>query len=130
MLNMQVQQNEPQQKLNASQVNGYVSPWQPVSGQIFGKNNQFQFSAGKLTLNDIPAQNVLIQGSDKQGQLTIINAGAEFAQGQATGDGIRKADGTWVINNLRLSNLHWQTSQSLDAFFAPLKQLPAITLGK
>ena len=130
MLNMQVQQNEPQQKLNASQVNGYVSPWQPVSGQIFGKNNQFQFSAGKLTLNDIPAQNVLIQGSDKQGQLTISNAGAEFAQGQATADGVRKADGSWVINNLRLSNLHWQTSQSLDAFFAPLKQLPAITLGK
>ncbi|MEG2954011.1 MAG: AsmA family protein [Hafnia sp.] len=130
LANMQLQQNDSQQKLDASQVNGYISPWQPTAGQILGNNNQFQFSAGKVLINDVPAQNVLLQGSFKQGLLTINRAGADIAQGQMTSDGVRKADGSWQINNLRLGNIHWQTNKSIDAFFAPLEQLPTVTFGK
>jgi hypothetical protein len=49
--------------LSAQKVTGGVSPWQPEAGNVLGKNAQIQMSAGSLTLNGVPATNVLIRAS-------------------------------------------------------------------
>ena len=60
--------------LSAQKVTGGVSPWQPEAGNVLGKKAQIQMSAGSLTLNGVPASNVLIQGDLNGKEVVLKNA--------------------------------------------------------
>lgn len=73
--NMVLHSSDEHWQLSAQRVNAGITPWQPKSNHLFGENNQFQFSAGSVTLNGIPASQVLIQGELKHNQLLLNNVG-------------------------------------------------------
>ncbi|WP_373962944.1 AsmA family protein [Kosakonia sacchari] len=116
--------------LSAQRVTGGVAPWQPVAGSVLGSKAQIQMSAGSLTLNGVPASNVLIQGSIDKDVVTLTTIGADMARGSLTGDAQRAADGSWVVNNLRLNDIRLQSDKSLLDFFTPLTTLPSLQIGR
>ncbi|MGY5954778.1 AsmA family protein [Kosakonia sp. BK9b] len=116
--------------LSAQRVTGGVAPWQPVAGNVLGSKAQIQMSAGSLTLNGVPASNVLIQGSINKDVVTLTTIGADMARGSLTGDAQRNADGSWVVNNLRLNDIRLQSDKSLLDFFRPLLTLPSLQIGR
>lgn len=116
--------------LSAQRVTGGVSPWQPIAGNVLGKQAQIQMSAGSMTLNGVPANNVLIQGSIDNDTVTLTTVGADMARGSLTGNARRNADGGWVVDNLRLTDIRLQSDKSLLDFFAPLTTLPSLQIGR
>lgn len=117
-------------RLSAQRVNGGIMPWQPEAGQVLGNKAQIQLSAGSLTLNDVPATNVLIEGSIDHNQVMLNTVGADMARGALTGVARRNADGSWVIENLRLNDIRLQSDKSLSEFFAPLTTVPSLQIGR
>ncbi|MBA3114100.1 AsmA family protein [Salmonella enterica] len=117
-------------RLSAQRVNGGIMPWRPEAGQILGNKAQIQLSAGSLTLNDVPATNVLIEGSIDHNQVMLNTVGADMARGALTGVARRNADGSWVVENLRLNDIRLQSDKSLSEFFAPLTTIPSLQIGR
>ena len=117
-------------ELSAQKVTGGVSPWQPEAGNVLGKNAQIQMSAGSLTLNGVPATNVLIEGQLNGKEVVLNTIGADMARGSLTGSALRNADGSWVIDTLRLNEIRLQSDNTLTAFFAPLATLPSLQIGR
>lgn len=117
-------------RLSAQRVNGGIMPWRPEAGQVLGNKAQIQLSAGSLTLNDVPATNVLIKGSIDHNQVMLNTVGADMARGALTGVARRNADGSWVIENLRLNDIRLQSDKSLSEFFAPLTTVPSLQIGR
>ena len=78
--------------LSAQKVTGGVSPWQPEAGNVLGKKAHIQMSAGSLTLNGVPASNVLIQGDLNGKEVILSTIGADMARGSLTGTVRRNAD--------------------------------------
>ncbi|WP_410012809.1 AsmA family protein [Sodalis sp. C49] len=117
-------------ELNGQNVNAGITPWQPQTGFPLGRNARFQISARSLTLNGIPAENVLVQGEINNNQLRLDNLGADLSQGELTGNARRDEDGAWQVDNLRLSNVRMQTTQSLDEFLRQLSEVPKITIHR
>lgn len=117
-------------RLSAQRVNGGVMPWHPEAGRVLGNKAQIQLSAGSLTLNDVPATNVLIEGSIDHNQLMLNTVGADMARGALTGVARRNADGSWVVENLRLNDIRLQSDKSLSEFFAPLTTVPSLQIGR
>lgn len=117
-------------RLSAQRVNGGIMPWRPEAGQILGNKAQIQLSAGSLTLNDVPATNVLIEGSIDHNQVMLNTVGADIARGALTGVARRNADGSWVVENLRLNDIRLQSDTSLSEFFAPLTTVPSLQIGR
>ncbi len=117
-------------KLSAQRVNGGVVPWSPEAGKVLGTKAQIQFSAGSLSLNDVPATNVLIEGSIDNDRVTLTNLGADIARGTLTGNAQRNADGSWQVENLRLADIRLQSEKSLTDFFAPLRSVPSLQIGR
>ncbi|MCS3406452.1 AsmA family protein [Serratia sp. AKBS12] len=128
--NMALQSNGADWQLNAQKVNAGITPWQPKAGHILGENNQFQFSAGSLSLNGIPASQVLVQGEIKQNRLLLNDFGADLAQGDLTGKASRAADGSWLVERLRLSNVRLQTPQTLGQFWQRFTALPPVSVKR
>ncbi len=128
--NMALQSNDESWQLNAQKVNAGINPWQPTAGHLLGDNNQFQFSAGSMVVNGIPASQVLIQGEIKQNQLVLSDFGADLAQGDLTGVASRAADGSWLVERLRLSNVRLQVPMTLEQFWDRFTTLPPITLKR
>ncbi|CAI1155939.1 AsmA family protein [Serratia entomophila] len=128
--NMALQSSDESWQINAQKVNAGITPWQPKAGHVLGENNQFQFSAGSMTLNGIPASQMLVQGELKQNQLLLSNFGADLAQGDLTGVASRAADGSWQVERLRLSGVRMQTPLTLEQFMQRFTQLPPITLKR
>lgn len=124
--------NSPQTtwQLSAQRVTGGVAPWQPEAGNVLGKKAQIQVSAGSLTLNGIPASNVLIQGAINGREVALTTIGADLARGALTGNVQRNADGSWVVNMLRLNDIRLQSDKSLTDFFAPLTTVSALKIGR
>ena len=116
--------------LSAQKVTGGVSPWQPEAGNVLGKNAQIQMSAGSLTLNGVPASNVLIQGQLNGKEVVLSTIGADMARGSLTGTARRNADGGWVVDNLRLNEIRLQSDKSLAEFFTPLTSVPSLHIGR
>ncbi|MDM2745249.1 MULTISPECIES: AsmA family protein [Citrobacter] len=116
--------------LSAQRVNGGVMPWSPEAGKILGSKAQIQLSASSLTLNDVPTTNVLIEGSIDNDRVTLSNIGADVARGALTGVAQRNADGSWVVENLRLNDIRLQSDKSLADFFAPLSTIPSLQIGR
>ncbi|EKT2153129.1 AsmA family protein [Salmonella enterica] len=117
-------------RLSAQRVNGGVMPWPPEAGRVLGNKAQIQLSAGSLTLNDVPATNVLIEGSIDHNQVMLNTVGADMARGALTGVARRNADGSWVVENLRLNDIRLQSDKSLSEFFAPLTTVPSLQIGR
>lgn len=124
--------NSPGSKwdLSAQRVNGGVIPWLPEAGNVLGRKAQIQLSASSLTLNDVPAANVLIEGSIDNEQVTLSNIGADIARGALTGVVKRLADGSWMVENLRLNDIRLQSDKSLTDFFAPLNTIPSLQINR
>ncbi|WP_370973929.1 AsmA family protein [Enterobacter wuhouensis] len=116
--------------LSAQKVTGGVSPWQPKAGNVLGKNAQIQMSAGSLTLNGVPASNVLIQGQLNGKEVVLNTIGADMARGSLTGSALRNADGSWVIDSMRLNEIRLQSDKSLLDFFTPITTLPSLQIGR
>lgn len=114
--------------LSAQRVNGGVAPWLPKAGKVLGDKTNFQISAGSLTLNDIPASNVLVQGNIDGEQVTLSTFGADVAQGAMTGNARRSAEGGWHVDRLRLNDIRLQSDKTLSAFLYPLTTLASLTL--
>ncbi len=114
-------------KLSAQRVNGGVVPWSPEAGKVLGTKAQIQFSAGSLSLNDVPATNVLIEGSIDNDRVTLTNLGADIARGTLTGNAQRNADGSWQVENLRSPGGYPSTKRKIaNRLLAPLRFCPVV----
>ena len=116
--------------LSAQRVNGGLTPWLPEAGRILGSKARIELSAGSLTLNGIPASNVLIQGDIDNDQVNFTTLGADVARGSLTGNARRNADGGWQVDNLRLSYIRLQSDKSLVDLLRPVTSLPLLKLGR
>ena len=116
--------------LSAQKVTGGVSPWQPEAGNVLGNHAQIQMSAGSLTLNGVPATNVLIEGQLNGKEVVLNTIGADMARGSLTGSALRNADGSWIIDTMRLNEIRLQSDKTLTAFFAPLTTIPSLQIGR
>ncbi len=116
--------------LSAQKVTGGLSPWQPEAGNVLGKKAQIQMSAGSMTLNGVPASNVLIQGEINGQEVVLRTVGADMARGSLTGNARRNAEGGWIVDTLRLNDIRLQSDKSLQAFFAPIATLPSLQIGR
>lgn len=128
--NMRIDSPKSTLPLFAQQVNGGIVPWKPTSSDMLGRDAQFQMSASTMTLNGVPGENVLIQGSVTQGRLLFNNIGVDLARGSMTGNGERDAQGNWKINQLRLNDIRLQTASSLRDFLQPLQRVPSISVKR
>lgn len=127
---MALQAQDGDWRLNGQQVNGGITPWEPQPDNLLGNNARFQLSARSLTLNDIPASQVLVEGTLENRRLTLSNVGANVARGELTGSAQRADDGGWQIHRLRLSHVRLQTSRSLSDFWQPVAALPAVSVDR
>ncbi|HHK4131132.1 TPA: AsmA family protein [Enterobacter roggenkampii] len=116
--------------LSAQKVTGGVSPWHPEAGNVLGNHAQIQMSAGSLTLNGVPATNVLIEGQLNGKEVVLNTIGADMARGSLTGSALRNADGSWIIDTMRLNEIRLQSDKTLTAFFAPLATIPSLQIGR
>lgn len=117
-------------RLNGQNVNAGISLWQPQVGYPLGRQARFQLSAHSLTLNGVPAQNVLVQGEVNDQALTLDNLGADLYQGELTGTARRAPDGSWQVDTLRLSNVRLQSEKTLHDFLRQVFSVPKITLRR
>lgn len=122
--------NVEQWKIGGTNVNAGITPWQPTQTAALGNNAQFQLSADTLALDGIPASNVLIQGRIDNQQLTLSNFGGEISRGQLTGNASRSSDGSWTLDNLRLSNVRLQSAQPLSAFWQEFVKLQKVDIKR
>ena len=116
--------------LSAQRVTGGVMPWQPEAGDVLGRKAQIQMSAGSMNINGIEASNVLIQGAMDNGVVTLNTLGADIARGTLTGNAKRRADGSWLVDNLRLNEIRLQSAKPLNEFLAPLTSVPSLQIGR
>ena len=116
--------------LSAQKVTGGVRPWDPEAGNVLGKKAQIQISAGSLTLNGVPASNVLIEGELNGKEVVLTTIGADMARGSLTGTARRDANGGWKVDNMRLNDIRLQSYKSLSDFFAPITTLPSLQIGR
>ncbi|HDS4947448.1 AsmA family protein [Klebsiella aerogenes] len=116
--------------LSAQRVTGGVMPWQPEAGDVLGRKAQIQMSAGSMNLNGVEASNVLIQGAIDNGEVTLSTLGADIARGTLTGNAKRRADGSWLVDNLRLNEIRLQSTKPLNEFLAPLTSVPSLQIGR
>nr|WP_024966229.1 AsmA family protein [Pantoea sp. IMH] len=130
LIEMSVNRAGGEWPLSAQQVNGGILPWKPVEGDLIGTDASFQASAGALSLNGIPAKNVLLQGRISKQQLIMSNIGADVALGSITTSAQRDAQGAWQVANLRLNSIRLQSSESLTGFLSPLKKLSHVHFNR
>ncbi|MCQ5472076.1 hypothetical protein FHW04_003949 [Pantoea sp. AN62] len=128
--NMRIDSPNSALPLFAQQVNGGILPWKPTASDMLGRDARFQMSAGSMTLNKVPGENVLIQGSVSQGRMVFNNVGADLARGSMTGNGERDAQGNWKINQLRLNDIRLQTASSLKEFLRNADAVPSIAITR
>ncbi|BBT68853.1 MULTISPECIES: AsmA family protein [Enterobacteriaceae] len=128
--NMALNSPETGWALSAQRVSGGVMPWAPEAGNVLGKKARIQMSAGSLSLNGVPATQVLIEGEINGGEVTLTTVGADIARGSLTGNARRSADGSWVVDNLRLNDIRMQSDKPLRDFLAPLATVPSLQIGR
>ncbi|VDZ85688.1 AsmA family protein [Kluyvera intermedia] len=128
--NMALNSPETGWELSAQRVFGGVAPWSPEAGNVLGKKAHIQMSAGSLSLNGVPATNALIEGDINGSEVTLTTVGADMARGSLTGNARRNADGSWVVDNLRLNDIRLQSDKSLLNFMAPLTTVPSLQIGR
>lgn len=130
LINMAFNSPETGWDLSAQRVTGGVSPWLPEAGNVLGSKADIMMSAGSLTLNGVPASNVLVQGSIDHNNVNLSTIGADLARGALTGSARRDANGGWIINNLQLNDIRLQSDKTLADFFAPLTTVPSLQINR
>lgn len=128
--NMAFNSPETGWELSAQRVNGSITPWVPEPGNVLGTKTHLQVNAGSLTLNGVPTSNAVIEGDIDRGVVTLSSLGAEIARGSLAGNARRSADGSWVVDNLRLNDIRLQSDKTLTDFFAPLTTVPSLHIGR
>jgi hypothetical protein len=128
--NVRIENPQSTLPMSAERVNGGLLPWKPLPNDVLGSDAQFQISAGTLTLDGVPGNNVLLQGSIKQRRLVLSNIGADLARGSMTGNAERDAQGNWKIDQLRLNDIRLQTHQNLSDFLNPLRYVPSVSINR
>lgn len=121
---MNINATPGQWPLVARQVSGGITPWNPARQQ----DARFQFSAGQLTLNGLPASQVLMQGETRNGSLIISSLGGDVARGSMSSSLQRTPDGRWQVDYLRISDLRYQSRDTLARLLARAATLPPVTL--
>lgn len=123
--NMTVSINENQHQIQGNHINADIYPWQ-TNQSLFEYDQEFRLSATNVIIDTINADNVLIQGKNTNGELTITNFGANIARGEASGKLKRTKEGHWIVNELLLNNIRWQFNQSLEDLYKIKKAWPFI----
>lgn len=121
--NMTVNVENSDINIQGTRVNGGIVPWILSEKALPDSNNRFEFSADKLTINGVEVHRALVQGSVKDQQIILNNVGADLANGLLTGNGKRTAEGKWTIDNLRLSDVKYQSPLELSQLFEQFNQL-------
>ena len=116
--------------IQAQQVNGGITPWQPERVGQPEYQASFQVSAGSLLLNGISATNALVEGNVKDRQWAITNFGVDVARGSVTANARRDAEGHWQVSSLRLNSIRLQSDKKIEDFVQPLLSLPDVQFGR
>jgi len=127
--NMALNSPETGWELSAQRTSGSIAPWTPEAGNVLGKKTHIQVNAGSLTLNGVPAANAVIEGDIDNGVVTLTTLGADIARGSLAGNARRDANGSWMLDNIRLNNIRLQSDKTLVDFFAPLNTIPSVQIG-
>ncbi|WP_233420526.1 hypothetical protein [Xenorhabdus nematophila] len=122
---MNVQLSNDNIHIQGENITGGITPWIPGMKNPFG-HGQYQFSASVIRLNDIPVENIIMQGSYQDNILNIDSFGATLLKGAISGDGQRLSDGSWRWNNLLISDIRWQSPMTLRAIKEKVSHLPAV----
>ncbi|MEQ1965680.1 AsmA family protein [Xenorhabdus nematophila] len=122
---MNVQLSNDNIHIQGENITGGITPWIPGMKNPFGLG-QYQFSASVIRLNDIPVENIIMQGSYQDNILNIDSFGATLLKGAISGDGQRLSDGSWRWNNLLISDIRWQSPMTLRAIKEKVSHLPAV----
>lgn len=130
LINMAFNSPETGWDLSAQRVTGGVSPWLPQAGNVLGSKADIMMSAGSLTLNGVPASNVLVQGSIDHSNVNLTTIGADVARGALTGTARRDAHGGWIVDSLQINDIRLQSDKTLQDFFAPLTTLPSLQINR
>lgn len=130
LMEMAINSEQPGQSIQAKNVNGGLTPWLPEGQNLAGTLAQIQLSAGTLTVNGIPASNVLVQGDIDHQKITLRTVGADLAQGAITGSLHRDSNGDWTIDMLRFNDIRWQTTQPLPQVITSLQTLPRLSINR
>lgn len=130
LANMTVKNSTGPWQWQSEHVQAGITPWKPTTHSPFGDDAQFQLSAGSITLNGITATHLLVQGEVHQQQWQLNNIGADIAQGTVTGSVSRSAEGNWLVESLRLSDIRFQSAATLDELWQQVAKLPSMTLKR
>ncbi|SQI33989.1 Uncharacterized protein involved in outer membrane biogenesis [Leminorella richardii] len=120
--NVVVSVKTPSMTLKGEGINGGFLPWSLKQELIPTDNAHFEFSAARLHLNELEATQVLVQGDVRNKSLLLTNVGADLAGGLLTGSAKRTPDGHWTIDSLRLSDMKYQSHQTLPALLAQIDE--------
>ncbi len=122
-----VRRTDGNQNITAEGVTGGITPWQPQDSAITG-DGKYQFSAKGLNYYGLPLKNVLTQGNISGAQFTFDNLTATLENGLITATGQRTAQGSWLLDNLLLNDIRWQTPLSLTQLTENSSHLPDIQI--
>lgn len=122
-----VRRTDGNQNITAEGVTGGITPWQPQDSAITG-DGKYQFSAKGLDYYGLPLKNVLTQGNISGTQFTFDNLTATLENGLITATGQRTAEGRWLLDNLLLNDIRWQTPLSLTQLTENSSHLPDIQI--
>ncbi|WP_413495287.1 hypothetical protein [Morganella psychrotolerans] len=122
-----VRRTDGNQNITAEGVTGGITPWQPQDSAITG-DGKYQFSAKGLDYYGLPLKNILAQGNISGAQFTFDNLTATLENGLITATGQRTAEGRWLLDNLLLNDIRWQTPLSLAQLTENSGHLPDIQI--
>lgn len=122
-----VRRTDGNQDITAEGVTGGITPWQPQGSAITG-DGKYQFSAKGLDYYGLPLKNILAQGNISGTQFTFDNLTATLENGLITATGQRTAEGRWLLDNLLLNDIRWQTPLSLTQLTENSGHLPDIQI--
>ncbi|REF26710.1 AsmA-like protein [Xenorhabdus cabanillasii] len=124
---MDIQLTTLHSQIQGKNIIGGITPWIPDTNSPFG-SGQYQFSASTISINELPFNKVVMQGSYQNNSLTISAFGAEFLKGFISGNGQQLPDGSWNWDNILINDIRWQSPMALAALAEKTHQLPTIRI--
>lgn len=122
--NMVLNIDRPSFSLHGERVNAGILPWSLANSNLPDTDSHFELSADRLVINGIETERALIQGDIKNHTILFNNVGADLGKGLLTASGQRSAEGKWLIDTLRLSDVKYQSTLNFSAMLDQLFQLP------
>ncbi|WP_159567203.1 AsmA family protein [Budvicia diplopodorum] len=125
--NMALNIDNPNFSMQGERVNAGVIPWTLSGENLPDTDSHFELSADRLVINGIETERALVQGDIKNHSILFNNVGADLGNGLLTANGQRTAEGKWLIDSLRLSDVKYQSTLSLSAMLDRFSQLSGHT---